>query len=203
MGKTLKTEVGCSEKVVMTPISELHAPDCHPFFVQDNDEMTLLVESVKQSGVREPGLARPNPDGGYELLCGNRRKRACEIAGISEMPIIVRELTNDEAVITMVDSNLQHREHILPSERAWAYRIKLEALNHSGVKSGELSCNIIAEQAGESKTQVYRFVRLTELIDVLLDKVDVKQLSLTPAVELSYLSYEEQRIVAEATLFLR
>jgi ParB family chromosome partitioning protein len=146
-------------------------------------------------------LARPHPEGagtsgaGYELLCGNRRKRACELAGLETMPVIIRELDDDLAVIAMVDSNLQQREQILPSERAWAYKMKMDALNHNGVKADKLSCEIMAEQTGESAAQIFRFIRLTELVEPLLDKVDARELALTPAVELSHLSYEEQHIV--------
>jgi ParB family chromosome partitioning protein len=120
--------------ITEVPLDELHAPDCHPFQVNDDDAMTALVDSVKQFGVREPGLARPRPDGGYELLCGNRRKRACQLAGLPTLPVIIRDLLNDDAAIAMVDSNLQQREKLLFSEKAWAYRMKMEALNHKGVK---------------------------------------------------------------------
>jgi len=149
-------------------------------------------------GVREPGLARPRAEGGYELIVGNRRKRACELANKLTMPIIIREMDDDNAVIAMVDSNLEQREKILHSEKAWAYRMKLEALNHNGIKGDILSVDILAEQTGESKTQIFRIVRLTELIITLLDKVDSKQLAFNPAVELSYLSQKEQAAVAAA-----
>lgn len=197
------------ECVTEIALSELHAPDCHPFQVNNDEAMTRLVESVRRFGVREPGLARPNLDGdpsragdpsrtgGYELLCGNRRKRACQLAGIATMPVIVRELDDDQAVIAMIDSNLQQRERILPSERAFAYKMKMDALNHNGVKADKLSCEIMAEQTGESVAQIFRFIRLTELVEKLLDKVDSRELALTPAVELSYLSYDEQHIVVE------
>jgi ParB family chromosome partitioning protein len=155
------------------------------------------VESVRQFGVREPRLARPLTDGGYELLCGNRRKRACQIVGLTVMPVIVREMDDSQAVIAMVDSNLFHRERILPSEKAFAYKMKLDALNHNGVKADRHSCEIVSEQTGESVTQLFRFIRLTELVEVLLDKADARELALTTAVELSYLSYDEQLIVAD------
>jgi ParB family chromosome partitioning protein len=184
--------------IIEAPLSELNQPDNHPFLVCDDDAMTRLAESVKRYGVREPGIARKLADGGYELLCGNRRKRACELAGITSMPVIVRELTDDEAAVVMVDSNLLHRERILPSEKAWAYRIKMEALNHSGVKGEQQSFEVVASQTGESKNQIYRLIRLTELVDALLNKVDARQLAFNPAVELSYLSYDEQHIVAKA-----
>jgi ParB family chromosome partitioning protein len=160
--------------------------------------MTRLCENIKRYGVREPGLARPREDGGYELLCGNRRKRACELAGIAVMPVIVRELDDDSAAIAMVDSNLEQREKLLFSEKAWAYRVKMEALNHNGIKDGMHSVQVIAEQTGESKNQIFRLIRLTELILALLDKVDARQLAFNPAVELSYLSQKEQTAVASA-----
>lgn len=184
------------ECVVEIALTELHAPDCHPFRINDDEQMTQLVKSIKQFGVREPGLARPHEDGGYELLCGNRRKRACKLAGLDKMPVIVRELDDDLAVIAMVDSNLQQRERILPSERAFAYKMKMDALNHNGVKADKHSCEIMAEQTGESTAQIFRFIRLTELVETLLDMVDARQLAMTPAVELSHLSYDEQHIVA-------
>jgi ParB family chromosome partitioning protein len=132
------------------------------------------------------------------LLCGNRRKRACELAGLEKMPVIIRKLDDDDAVISMIDSNLQQREKILPSERAWAYKMKMEALNHNGVKADKLSCEVMAEQTGESIAQIFRFIRLTELVEKLLDKVDARELALTPAVELSYLNYDEQHLVVTA-----
>ena len=185
------------ECVQMLPLDELHEPDPHPFAVRDDDAMMKLAENIREYGVREPGLARPIADGGYELLCGNRRKRACVLVGLVEMPVIVRELTNAQAILAMVDSNLHQRETILPSEKAWAYRCRMEALNHSGVKAEQNSCVIMAEQTGESTAQIFRFIRLTELVEPLLDMVDAKKLALTPAVELSHLTYEEQHIVAD------
>jgi len=178
------------------PLSALVAPDCHPFRVVDDEQMTRLVESVKQFGVREPGLARPRGDGLYELIAGNRRKRACELAGLDAMPVIVRNLDDAAAVLAMVDSNLQQRETILPSERAFAYKMKMEALNHNGVKADKHSCQVMAEQTGESAAQIFRFIRLTELVEILLDKVDAKLLAMTPAVEILHLSYDEQHAVA-------
>ena len=164
------------------------------------------MKNIKLYGVREPGLVRPRFDGngnpcGYELLCGNRRRRACELAGVPTLPVIIRELDDDSAAIAMVDSNLEQREKLLLSEKAWAYRVKLEALNHQGKQSeipGQLSVDILCEQTGESKNQIFRLVRLTELIITLLDKVDAKQIAFNPAVELSYLSQSEQTAVAEA-----
>jgi len=175
--------------------------------VNDDEAMDKLVRNIKLHGVREPGLVRPRQDddgnhiGGYELLCGNRRKRACELAEIPTLPVIIRDLDNNSAAIAMVDSNLEQREKLLLSEKAWAYQVKLEALNHQGVKSnnpGELSVSILCEQTGESKNQIFRLVRLTKLIITLLDKVDTKQLAFNPATELSYLSLTEQVAVASA-----
>ena len=195
-----------TERIVEIPTEELHPPEIHPFQVNDDAEMDRLVSNVQKHGIREPGLARPragrdgNPDG-YELLCGNRRRRACQLAGIPTMPVIVRELDDDTAAITMVDSNLEQREKLLPSEKASAYRIKLEALNHRGSKSetpGQLSVEILCGQTGESKNQIYRLVRLTELIAPLIEKVDARWLAFNPAVELSYLSQTEQAAVASA-----
>ena len=186
------------EIVVEIPLTELHPPEFHPFQVNDDESMARLTGSIKKYGVREPGLARPLADGGYELLCGNRRKRACEIAERPTMPVIIRELDDDSAAIAMVDSNLEQREKLLYSEKAWAYRIKLEALNHNGIKGDMLSVEVLVEQTGESKNQIFRLVRLTELVNALIDKVDAKQLAFNPAVELSYLSQVEQTAVASA-----
>jgi ParB family chromosome partitioning protein len=186
------------ECVVELPIADLYPPEYHPFQVLDDESMTRLSENIRLYGVREPGLARLREDGGYELLCGNRRKRACELAGILTMPVIVRELDDDSAAIAMVDSNLEQRESLLFSEKAWAYRVKLEALNHSGVKSDMLSVDVLVAQTGESKNQIFRLVRLTELVPDLLDRVDVKKLAFTAAVELSYLSRTQQTAVADA-----
>jgi ParB family chromosome partitioning protein len=186
------------EQIVDLPLSELFPPDFHPFRVNDDAEMERLAESVKEYGVREPGLVRPRPDGGYELLVGNRRKRACELAGEASMPVIIRELRDDQAVKIMVDSNLLHREQILPSEKAWAYRVEMEVLNHSGVKGDRHSYQVMETKMGEKKSQIFRYIRLTELIVALLDKVDAKKLAFNPAVELSYLSIPEQTAVADA-----
>lgn len=183
------------ECIQMLPLIDFHTPDPHPFTVRDDEAMTKLAQNIREYGVREPGLARPHSDGGYELLCGNRRKRACELAGFTEMPVIIRELTDEQAVLVMVDSNLYQRETILPSEKAWAYRCRMEALNHNGIKGEANSCDIMVEKTGESSAQIFRFIRLTELIEDLLDLVDAKQLAFNPAVELSNLSYKQQRIV--------
>lgn len=196
-----------TETVQRMPLSELHPFEGHPFKVLDDDAMAETVESIRQMGVANPLIVRP--DGGYEIISGHRRHHAAELAGLDTIPVIVRELDDDAAVIMMVDSNLQ-RENILPSERAKAYKMKLEALKHQGSRTdltceqnahkldGKKSRDIIAEQAGTSKDSVRRFIRLTELIPEILDMVDEKKISMTPAVELSYLKPEEQRNFLEA-----
>ena len=189
---------GEGESIVEIPLAELHPPEFHPFQVNDDTAMYRLAMSVKQNGVREPGIVRPRAEGGYELLCGNRRKRACELADILTMPVIIRELDDASAVLVMVDSNLEQREKILPSEKAWAYKMMMEALNHNGVKGEQHSYEIMIERTGESKNQIFRIIRLTDLIVTLADKVDTKQLAINPAVELSYLSLTEQTAVVEA-----
>jgi len=185
-------------KIVEKPLSDLYAPEFHPFNVNDDDAMNRLAESVKQYGIREPGLVRPRADNGFELLCGNRRKRACELAGLEKMPVIICDLDDNNATIVMVESNLHQREKILPSERAWAYRVMMEALHHNGVKGDSHSYETMVERTGVKKSQLFRIIRLTELIIKLLDKVDANQLAFNPAVELSYLSVPEQTAVAEA-----
>lgn len=194
------------EQIQSIALTELHPFKDHPFRVLDDDRMMETVESVKEYGVLVPIIARPSDDGGYEIISGHRRKRACELAGIDEIPVIVRELDDDEAVIIMVDSNLQ-RENILPSEKAKAYQMKMEALKHQGKRhdltSGQVGPKLrtdemIAEQAGESRKQVQRFIRLNHLEQPLQDKVDTGKLAFTPAVELSYLKPEEQHWVQDA-----
>lgn len=190
------------EQIQRLALSELHPFKDHPFRVLDDDRMMETVESVKEYGVLVPIIARPMPDGGYEIVSGHRRKRACELAGMNEIPAIVRDLDDDEAVIIMVDSNLQ-RENILPSERAKAYQMKLEAIKHQGERRDLTSDQVgqklrvaverVAENAGESKSQVQRFIRLNNLEPPLIDKVDAGKLAFTPAVELSYLKPEEQQ----------
>ena len=189
------------DKIVYLSLSELHTPKNHPFKVNDDVAMQEMAESVKQSGVLSPGIARPLENGGYELLAGNRRKRASELAGLDHMPIIVKNLTDDEAIILMVDSNLQ-REELLPSEKAFAYKLKLDAMKRQGVKitSRPLvgrfeTADIIGEETGESGRQVQRYIRLTELTPDLLELVDEKKIAFRPAVELSYLTQEEQKIL--------
>ena len=189
------------EHIQWTSLRELHPFKNHPFRVLDDDRMMETVESVKAYGVLVPIIARPSEDG-YEIVSGHRRKRACELAGLDEIPVIVRNLDDDEAVIIMVDSNLQ-RENILPSERAKAYQMKLEAIKHQGERRDLTSDQVgqklkvaverVAENAGESKSQVQRFIRLNNLEPPLIDKVDAGKLAFTPAVELSYLKPEEQQ----------
>ena len=194
------------EHVQMIPLSELHPFEGHPFRVVDDEEMQKTVESVKQYGVLTPAIARPDPDGGYEIISGHRRLRASELAGLETLPVIVREMDDDTAIIFMVDSNLQ-REHILPSERAFAYRMKMDALRHQGERAdptsrqvGEKSWSItkVSQDANESERQVHRYLRLTELIPEIRDMVDEKKIAFNPAVELSYLKPEEQREFLEA-----
>jgi ParB family chromosome partitioning protein len=186
------------ERIVQIPLSELFPPEFHPFQVNDDDAMYRLAVSVKNEGVREPGIARPRAEGGYELLSGNRRKRACEIAGLSTMPVIIREIDDDHAALIMVSSNLDHRETLLPSEKAWAWRIMMETLNHSGIKGDRHSYEIMVERTGVKKNQIFRFIRLTELIAALIDLHDAGRLKFMPAVALSYLSIPEQTAVADA-----
>lgn len=188
------------EKVRMIPLNELHPFAHHPFKVKDDEAMQDTVESVKAYGVLVPAIARPREEGGYELVAGHRRHRASLLAGLAEMPVIVRELDDDEATIIMVDSNLQ-RETLLPSERAFAYRMKLEAMKHQGERRDLTSSQVgtklrtdenIAQGFGVGKTTVQRFIRLTELIPPMLQMVDEGQIALTPAVELSFLTKDEQ-----------
>ena len=184
------------EKVVLLPLSELRPFKNHPFKIQNDEEMERIVESIRKVGVLSPGLARPTADGGYELVSGHRRLAACQQLGLETMPVVVREMTDDEAVIAMVDANLQ-REHIFPSEKAFAYKMKLEAMKHQGT-----SCQVgtklrtdeeMAENASDSARQIQRFIRLTNLIPEILAKVDEGKIAFNPAVELSYLSEEQQR----------
>ena len=194
------------EHVQQVPLSELHAFEGHPFRVVDDDEMQKVVDSVKEFGILTPLIARPDPYGGYEIISGHRRLHASELAGLESVPVIVREMDDDEAIICMVDANLQ-RENILPSERAWAYRMKLDAMKHQGARSDLTSSQlgtklrsdkILADQMGQSRTQVQRYIRLTELQPELLDMVDSKKLAFNPAVELSYLKPNEQKDFLEA-----
>lgn len=185
-------------KVEAIPLAALTPFRNHPFKVKEDEEMAQLMRSIADAGVLSPALARPLPDGGYELISGHRRLAACKALGMDTMPVIVRRLTDEEAVITMVDSNLQ-REHILPSEKAFAYKMKLDALKHQGKTSAQvaqkLSVEIVGEAAGESKDQVRRYIRLTNLIPEILQMVDDGKIALTPAVELSYLQPSEQEML--------
>lgn len=195
------------EKIAEIPLSELYPFKDHPFKVIDNEAMFDTAESIKQYGVLVPAIARPREDGGYELVSGHRRKRACELAGLETMPVIIRNLDDDAATIIMVDSNLQ-RENILPSERAFAFKLKLEAIKRQGSRTDLTSSQvgtklnradeIVAEQAGSSRNQVQRYIRLTELISELLSMVDEKKIAFNPAVELSYLKSEEQLLLIDA-----
>ena len=194
------------EKVQEIPLGELHPFRNHPFKVKDDAAMQDTVDSVREYGVLVPAIARPDPDGGYELIAGHRRHHASELAGKETMPVIIRDLDDDAATIIIVDSNLQ-REELLPSERAFAYKMKLEAIRHQG-KRQELTSSqvgmklqtldIVGQQAGDSRNQVHRFIRLTELIPELLDMVDERKIAFNPAVELSYLKKEEQTLLLEA-----
>ena len=189
------------EKIQEIPLSELHPFRNHPFKVKDDEAMMETADSIKQYGVLVPAIARPDPEGGYELVAGHRRHRASELAEKETMPVIVRDLDDDAATIIMVDSNLQ-RESLLPSERAFAYKMKLEAVKHQGARTdltsrqlgekSQTSIQKVADQAGESQRQVQRYIRLTELIPELMDMVDEKKIALNPAYELSFLKKEEQ-----------
>ena len=196
-----------SEQIQQIPIADLHPFKDHPFKVLDDEAMQRTVESVAQFGVLAPLVVRPREEGGYEIISGHRRQHAAELAGLKTLPVIVRNMDDDQAVIQMVDSNLQ-RESILPSERAFAYKMKLDAMNHQGIRGdstcgqigqkSKLSIEKVAEDAGEGYKTVQRFIRLTNLIPELLDLVDQKKISFNPAVELSYLTTSEQRDFFEA-----
>lgn len=200
-----RTDQG-GEQVVELPLAELHPFKNHPFKVKDDDAMMETADSIRQYGVLVPAIARPSPEGGYELIAGHRRHRACELAEKETMPVIVRDLDDDAATIIMVDSNLQ-RESLLPSERAFAYKMKLEAIKHQGARTDLTSVQVeqklsardkVAKDAGEkSGIQVTRYIRLTELIPPLLDMVDEKKIAFNPAYELSFLTKEEQAQLVE------
>ena len=193
------------EQVQQIPIDALHPFTNHPFKVLDDEAMTRTVESVEQYGVLSPLIARPRPEGGYEIISGHRRQHAAQLAGLETLPVIVRQMDDDAAVLLMVDSNLQ-RENILPSERAFAYKMKLEALKNQGARSDltsvqvapKLSTEKIGEEVGMSKDNVKRYIRLTNLVPELLDMVDEKKIAFNPAVELSYLDEAQQRDFLEA-----
>ena len=190
------------ERVQNIPLNELHPFKNHPFKILNNAEMERMIESIRKVGAIIPALARPLTDGGYELISGHRRLAACQVLGLETMPVIVREMPDDEAVIAMVDANLQ-RETILPSEKAFAYKMKLDAIKHQGRTSVQvaeklLSVEKVAEDAGESKDQVRRYIRLTYLIPELLSMVDENKIAFNPAVEISYLEQSEQRVLLNA-----
>ena len=202
-------DAAAKEQRTEMPLSDLHPFEGHPFKVLDDELMEQTVESIKQIGVVSPLIVRPDPEGGYEILSGHRRLHAAQLAGLETVPVIVKEMDDDAAIIFMVDSNLQ-RENILPSERAFSYKMKLEAMKHQGERGdltsgqvgqksvGTVSRDIVAEQAGDSSRNVQRFIRLTNLIPKILDMVDEKKIAFNPAVELSYLKPSEQKEFLEA-----
>ena len=202
-------DVAAKEQRTEMPLSDLHPFEGHPFKVLDDELMEQTVESIRQIGVVSPLIVRPDPEGGFEILSGHRRLHAAQLAGLETVPVIVKEMDDDAAIIFMVDSNLQ-RENILPSERAFSYKMKLEAMKHQGERGdltsgqvgqksvGTVSRDIVAEQAGDSSRNVQRFIRLTNLIPEILDMVDEKKIAFNPAVELSYLKTSEQKEFLEA-----
>ena len=190
------------ERVKNIPLDELHPFKNHPFKILNNEEMERMIESIREVGTITPALARPPPDGGYELISGHRRLAACQVLGIETMPVIVREMSDDEAVIAMVDANLQ-RETILPSEKAFAYKMKLEAIKHQGVTSRQLgekllSVTQVSKDSDDSERQIQRYIRLTYLIPELLSMVDDNKIAFNPAVEISYLDRDEQLTLFDA-----
>ena len=199
-------DAAAKEQRTEMPLSDLHPFEGHPFKVLDDELMEQTVESIKQIGVVSPLIVRPDPEGGFEILSGHRRLHSAQLAGLETVPVIVKEMDDDAAIIFMVDSNLQ-RENILPSERAFSYKMKLEAMKHQGER-GDLTsaqvgpkswaAQVVAEEAGDSKSQVKRFIRLTNLIPEILDMVDEKKIAFNPAVELSYLKPSEQKEFLEA-----
>lgn len=187
------------EQVVMVPLNELYSFKEHPFRVLDDEKMQEMVESILQNGVLVPGIARPRNGGGYEIIAGHRRKRGCELAGLTEAPFLVRNYSDDEAIIIMIDSNIQ-RENILPSEKAFAYRMKNEALKHQGKKAGKSTYEQVGEKAGDNAKTVQRYIRLTELIPELLELVDTKKLGFIAGAELSFLNESEQKMIYQMML---
>lgn len=202
-------DAAAKEQRTEMPLSDLHPFEGHPFKVLDDELMEQTVESIKQIGVVSPLIVRPDPEGGFEILSGHRRLHAAQLAGLETVPIIVKEMDDDAAIIFMVDSNLQ-RENILPSERAFSYKMKLEAMNHQGQRvdltcsqlgnklDGKKSSEVMADELGTSKNQIFRYIRLTNLIPEILDMVDEKKIAFNPAVELSYLKPSEQKEFLEA-----
>ncbi|MCR5185517.1 MAG: ParB/RepB/Spo0J family partition protein [Clostridia bacterium] len=194
------------EKVIPISIKEITNFPNHPFKVVEDERMQDMVKSIKERGVMLPVIVRTKEDGGYEMISGHRRKRACELAGIEEIPCIIKNLTDEEATILMVDTNIQQREEILPSEKAFAYKMKLEAMNHQGERTDltsrqvvekSVSVDVIGEQNNESGRQVQRYIRLTELIPEILNMVDEKKIAFSPAVEISYLTKDEQYVLLD------
>jgi len=198
------------EKIIEISLSDLHPFKNHPFKVLDDERMQETVDSIREHGILVPAIVRPRAEGGYEIVAGHRRKRGCEIAGLETMPVIIRDMDDDTATVAMVDSNVQ-RETLLPSEKAFAYRMKLEAMKRQAGRptkdncsqvgnnfAGKRSSELMAEQIGESKNQIFRFIRLTELIPSLLDMVDERKMALNPAVEISYLTHPEQEMLLDA-----
>ena len=199
-------DAAAKEQRTEMPLSDLHPFEGHPFKVLDDELMGQTVESIKQIGVVSPLIVRPDPEGGFEILSGHRRLHAAQLAGLETVPVIVKEMDDDAAIIFMVDSNLQ-RENILPSERAFSYKMKLEAIKHQGERGEETSSqvgmklqslDIVGQEAGDSRNQVHRYIRLTNLIPEILDMVDEKKIAFNPAVELSYLKPSEQKEFLEA-----
>ena len=205
----LAADAAAKEQRTEMPLSDLHSLEGHPFKVLDDELMEQTVESIKQIGVVSPLIVRPDPEGGFEILSGHRRLHAAQLAGLETVPVIVKEMDDDAAIIFMVDSNLQ-RENIFPSERAFSYKMKLEAMNHQGQRvdltcsqlgnklDGKKSSEVMADELGTSKYQIFRYIRLTNLIPEILDMVDEKKIAFNPAVELSYLKPSEQKEFLEA-----
>ena len=190
------SEEDSSTQIVDVALSDLFAFQAHPFYVLDDTKMEELVDSIKMHGVLMPGIVRPRPEGGYEIIAGHRRKRACELAGLTTMPVFVKEYTDDEATIIVVDSNIQ-REGLLPSEKARAYRMKYEAMKHQGSKEGGLTLDIIGEISGESGKTVQRYIWLSRLSDELLTMIDKKKMPLMTGIELSFLPQQQQGYIQE------
>lgn len=191
------SEAQSGETVTSVPVSQLHPFKGHPFRVADDEKMRETVESVKQHGILVPGIVRTRPEGGYEVISGHRRWRACELAGLEEMPVIIRELDDDVATVIMVDANIQ-REDVLPSEKAKAYKMKYEAMRHQGSKGEKFTADAVGEAAGDSGRTVQRYIRLAELVEELLDYVDAKKIPMVAGEILSYLKPEEQRWLVDA-----
>ena len=182
-------------QICYLPVNRLHSFPKHPFHV-DDEQLQEMTESIRVYGVLVPAIVREDGKGGYEIISGHRRKRSCELAGIAEMPVVIRQMSDDEAAVAMVDSNIQ-REDILPSEKAWAYRIKQEALNHQGIKNGQISADMVGDAAGDSRRTVYRYIRLTYLIESLLRWVDEGRMAIAVGERLSGLPKEEQELLAD------